>query len=267
MQQFERDYCNLVQKILNKGEYRETRNAATLSIFGESLCADLRNGFPILKGRKLYPAGVLGELAAMLRQPTNVKDFERWGCNYWKLWGDKDTGALRVDYGNQWFNFNGVNQIADLKHKLATNPADRRMIINSWRPDRLDDLSLPCCHYSYQFHVSTDNVLNMVWTQRSVDVMIGLPSDMIFAAAWLIAIANEFNFIPGKIKMDFGDTHIYADHEESAYQYLGQAAIATDVMVDWDYNTSRMDFTQFEPSDLVLLNYNPQPPINFKLHG
>jgi thymidylate synthase len=267
MQQFERDYCQLVQKILNKGEYRETRNSATISIFGESLTADLRNGFPILQGRKLYPAGVLGELAAMLRQPKNVKDFERWGCNYWKLWADKETGDLTVDYGNQWFDFNGVNQIADLKDKLANNPADRRMIINSWRPDRLDELSLPCCHYSYQFHVSTDNVLSMIWTQRSVDVMIGLPSDMIFAAAWLIAIANEFNMVAGKIKMDFGDTHIYADHEESAYQYLGQAAITKDVMVDWDYNTSRMDFTEFEPSDLVLLNYNPQSPIIFKLHG
>lgn len=266
MQPFEQEYCNLVKKVLKKGEYRETRNAATVSIFGESLVADLRDGFPILQGRKLYPSGVLGELAAMLRQPKNIKDFERWGCNYWKLWADKDTGDLNIDYGNQWFDFNGVDQIAELKDKLANNPADRRMIISSWRPDRLDELSLPCCHYSYQFHVSETGVLSMIWTQRSVDVMIGLPSDMIFAAAWLIAIANEFNLVPGVIKMDFGDTHIYADHEEQAYQYIEQAILPSDP-VEWDFNTACGDFCKFIPSDLQLLNYNPKPALKFKLHG
>lgn len=267
MQPFERAYCELVQQVLHDGELRGTRNANTLSIFGTSLTADLRDGFPILQGRTLYPDGVLGELAAMLRSPKNVKDFKRWGCNYWELWADKETGDIEVDYGNQWFDFNGVDQIAELKDKLANNPADRRMIISSWRPDRLKDLSLPCCHYSYQFHVSEENVLSMIWTQRSVDTMIGLPSDMIFAAAWLTAIAEEFSFTPGKIKMDFGDTHIYADHEECAYQYLQQAYSMKVGPVNFDYNTARDDFCKFEPSDLVLLNYNPEKPIRFKLHG
>lgn len=266
MQPFELSYVQLVKKVLRDGELRKTRNAETFSVFGTSLIADLREGFPILQGRKLFPAGVLGELAAMLRSPKTVADFERWGCNYWKLWGDEE-GKLTVDYGNQWFDFNGVDQIADLKDKLANNPADRRMIINSWRPDRLSELSLPCCHYSYQFHVSKEGVLSMIWTQRSVDVMIGLPSDMIFAAAWLIAIANEFDLTPGKIKMDFGDTHIYADHEERAYQYIDQTVSSVTEPVEWDYNTVRTDFCKFQPSDLQLLNYAPQPALKFKLHG
>jgi thymidylate synthase len=267
MQPFELEYCELVHKVLRTGELRQTRNAETFSIFGTSLTADLRDGFPILQGRTLYPDGVFGELAAMLRSPKNVADFERWGCNYWKLWADKDTGDLNVDYGNQWFNFNGVDQIAELKRMLEKDPANRRMIISSWRPDRLGELSLPCCHYSYQFHVSDNGVLSMVWTQRSVDVMIGLPSDMIFAATWLIAIANEFDFTPGTIKMDFGDTHIYASHEERAHDYLQQAYAMDDAPVLWLYNIARLNFCNFVPEDIKLVNYNPQKPVRFKLHG
>ena len=266
MELFEYDYSALVQRILDDGELRETRNQSTKSLFGESLSFDLRDGFPLISGRKMFPKGVLGELAALLRKPKCVEDFTKWGCNYWGQWAD-ENGQLELDYGNAWFDFNGFDQIADLKHKLANNPADRRMIINAWRPDRLSDLSLPCCHYSYQFHVSTDRVLSMVWTQRSVDVMVGLPSDFILAAAWLIAVASEFNLTAGKIKMDFGDTHIYTDHIDGAKQYLKQCDDVHVAKVHWGYATDGEDFCEFKPDTLIIGEYSPQPSIQFKLHG
>ena len=266
MQPFERQYANLVRKVLTKGAIRATRNADTYALFGQSLEADLRDGFPILQGRKLYHRGVFGELAAMLRQPKCVDDFKKWGCNYWGLWANA-AGELNVDYGNQWFNFNGFDQVAALKDMLANDPTNRRMIISSWRPDRLGELSLPCCHYSYQFFVE-DNVISMVWTQRSVDTMIGLPSDMLFAAAWLMAIANEFGFEAGRIKMDFGDTHIYTSHYTQAKQYLDQCVGAELWPVTAVCRAPEgKDFCEFEPDDIDLLNYHHAAPINFELHG
>jgi thymidylate synthase len=262
---FENAYCSLVREVLGLGNFRTTRNASTYSVFGRSLRADLRDGFPILQGRKLYPRGVLGELAAMLRKPTCVQDFKDWGCNYWSAWAAED-GSLNLDYGNAWFDFNGFDQIAALKNMLAGDPNNRRMLISSWRPDRLAKLSLPCCHYSYQFYVNR-NTLDMVWTQRSVDIMIGLPSDMIFAAAWLIAIANEFDLQPGCIKMDFGDTHIYTDHIEPAMQYLKQAEECRKCIVNWEFTAATgTDFCKFEPDQLILLDYEPAAPISFNLH-
>lgn len=266
MEMFEFDYADLVQRVLEYGELRETRNQSTKSLFGESLSFDLRDGFPLLSGRKMFPQGVLGELAALLRQPKSVKDFTDWGCNYWGQWAD-ENGQLELDYGNAWFNFEGFDQIADLKDKIKNDPANRRMIINAWRPNRLEELSLPCCHYSYQFHVSTDRVISMVWTQRSVDVMVGLPSDFILAAAWLIAIAAEFDLVAGKIKMDFGDTHIYTDHIDGACKYLEQCDEVYLAKVHWGYATQGEDFCEFTPSKLILGEYSPKPAIKFKLHG
>jgi thymidylate synthase len=263
----EKEYCELIKRILAEGERRKTRNGYTLSIFGASLTVDLADGFPILQGRKIFYKGVFGELAAMLRGPKTVQDFKDQGCNYWDDWGD-EQGRLSIDYGNQWHDFNGVSQIEMLKESLRNNPTDRRMIISSWRPDRLDQLSLPCCHYSYQFYVRDDAYLDMIWTQRSVDTMVGLPSDIVFAAAWLIAISREFYLVPGRIKFDLGDCHIYEEHIASgALQKYLDAYIESEPreITHMYIAPPGTDFCQFDPSALYLLDYNPKPAIKFEL--
>ena len=267
MQQFEVDYANIIKDILMTGATKETRNGLTKSVFGRSLViSNIDSHFPLIQGRKMYPRGILGELAAMLRRPTHIDDFKAWGCNYWDLWAD-ETGELTVDYGNAWFDFDGFNQIADLKDKLANNPDDRRMLINSWRPNRLEDLSLPCCHYSYQFYVA-NNTISMIWTQRSVDMMIGLPSDIVFAAAWLIAIANEFGFKPGTIKMDLGDCHVYSEHVNGALTYVDRVLENGRIMQTCRYKLNAdpgKDFCDFVPEDIKLGFYDSYEAIQFKL--
>lgn len=265
MQQFEKDYAKLITNILQSGEVRKTRNGETRSIFSEMLTIPMNGdySFPILQGRRMYPKGVFGELAAMLRKPQHIEDFERWGCNYWKLWA-KEDGSICVDYGNAW---HADNQIVNLKEALANNPTDRRMIINGWRPHMLDKLDLPCCHLLYQFYVRDGKYLDMMWYQRSVDTMIGLPSDIVFAAAWLIAIANEFGYQTGKIKMMLGDCHIYAEHYEAANQYVANVETAPfDKAPAYMYTPKTgKDFCEFEPSDIVLSVYPSHPKLDLEL--
>lgn len=267
MQMFEADYMALIKKILANGEYRDTRNSVTKGIFGEQLRIDMSTGtFPLLQGRKMYYRGVFGELAALLRRPVHIDDFKKWGCNYWDTWAD-ENGKINVDYGNAWFDFNGVNQIKELKNSLVNNPMDRRMIITGWKPNGMKDLSLPCCHCLYQFYVSTDGKLSMLWYQRSVDVMIGLPSDIIFAAAWLIMVANEFDFEPGEIVMSLGDCHIYESHLQGAYEYISREEVlhnyhAPKYMVKAHKGK---DFCDFEPTDIEIHGYRSQQPIKLEL--
>lgn len=265
MQQFEKDYAKLITKILKTGEVRKTRNGETRSIFGEMLTIPMNGdySFPILQGRRMYPKGVFGELAAMLRKPTSLANFEAWGCNYWKLWA-KEDGSICVDYGNAW---HADGQIERLKDTLANNPTDRRMIINGWRPHMLDKLDLPCCHLLYQFYVRDGKYLDMMWYQRSVDTMIGLPSDIVFAAAWLITIANEFGYTPGEIKMSLGDCHIYAEHYEAANKYVDIVQTSPfDRKPTYMYTESvGKDFCMFEPKDIVLSVYPSHPKLDLEL--
>ena len=269
MRKFEQDYASLISRILLTGEERETRNGMTKSLFGLNLTVPVGESlFPMLQGRKMWVNGPIGEYAAMIRKPKHLDDFRKWGCNYWELWAKPDN-SIDIDYGNAWFDFNGVDQIADLKDKLANNPTDRRMIVNGWRPDRLNTVDLPCCHYSYQFYVRGGKHLDILWNQRSVDMMVGLPSDIIFAAAWLIALAREFDLTPGFIYMSLGDCHVYGNHIDSAEAYLDFVSDAEQqAPITYHYEAPvGFDSCKFEPDMLKLLNLPDAPRLHLELNA
>jgi len=269
-------YAKLIQKIMHSGQKRETRNVSTYSIFGELIEIDISTHFPLLNGRKLFYKPVLGELAAMLRGPKHIDDFKKFGCNYWNSWGYKkdahdinnahgpDEGHIEVDYGNAWLDFNGFNQLEDVVNKLQNNPADRRIIVSGWRPDRLDKLSLPCCHMLYQWYVRGDT-LDMVWYQRSVDTMVGLPSDIILCAAWNIILANQCGYKPGVIKLVLGDTHIYDNHINGTLDYLRQLNNCEEAKVPYEIDP-KATISNFRPEMLTLGEYQPQDKLGFELN-
>lgn len=258
-------YPDLIRKVIEQGTYRTTRAGDAISIFGEMLKVDMEQGLPIMQGRKMYLKPVIGELAALLRGPKSVEDFKRFGCNYWDSWAD-EHGMLELDYGNAWRNFNGVDQLKALVDAIKRDPTDRRLLITGWRPDRLKELSLPCCHLLYQWYVRDDKYLDMIWYQRSVDVMIGLPSDMVLAAVWTALIAKDCNLVPGNINMCLGDTHIYADHLEGVTDYLRQLKsmpAPKPVLYALAEEASVFNFT---PEMLQLATYESGKPIKFKLN-
>ncbi len=259
MQQFERSYAEIVEAILAHGYTKEGRNGKTKSIHGMQLKVPCNN-MPLLEGRKIYYEGVLGELAAMFRGPKHVRDFEQFGCNYWGQWADAD-GSLCVDYGNAW-----LPQLYDLANNIKKNPYGRRHIINGWRPKYVDKLSLPCCHYSYQFLVTPEGTLDMIWIQRSVDTMVGLPSDIILAWAWLAVLADECMLLPGTITMQLGDCHIYEEHFANAEIYLERVKSA-----NYGSNTiyrlerNGRNFYQFTPDWIKVVEYNNMGPLKFEV--
>jgi len=260
----DRKFRNLIINALAQ-EPRKTRNAVTRSYFGEHLVVDslIHNQLPALLGRKLFLKGIIGELAAFLKGPKAVKDFKAQGCNYWDSWGDK-AGKLNVDYGNAWLDFEGVNQLKEVVKSLKTHPEGRRHLISGWHPAHLKDLSLPCCHYSYQWYVK-DGCLEMIWNQRSVDIMIGLPSDIILAAVWNILMAQTVGLKPGRLNFMLGDCHIYESHLEGVDTYLEQANDTPQMYLPtWELDPKATVFN-FEPSMFKVLKYAPMPSIKFAL--
>jgi thymidylate synthase len=261
MKQFETQYANLVSYVLSVGAMRKTRNGYTKSVFGVDITwFDLEQEFPLLLGREVLYKGVLGEFAAMVRGPKDVYDFKKFGCNYWDKFADPETGALNVDYGNAWLQ--PVDQIDWLIETIKKDPTNRRLIINSWRPENLANLTLPCCHYSYQFYVNNDK-LELLWIQRSSDLMIGVPSDAILAALMVLTIAKETGLRPGAIKMSLGDCHIYEEHVDQAKQYLMNTIVAEQTPIEYEYVGDGMK--SFIPEDIIIRQYKPHGKLQFKL--
>ena len=199
---------------------------------------------------------------------TKLQDFKDRGCNYWDAWAD-NKGTLRLDYVTQLHNnlitLKGLQtpQLEALKIGLVNDKYSRRHIINLWVPENLHNLSLPCCHYSYQFIVSTDNKLHMIWTQRSADVMVGIPSDMILAYLWVQCLSKELGFKPGEVTMNFGDTHIYEEHIAGAKQYL--EVLEPRLIPIATLNDKFTCIEQFYPDQLDIIQYEPHPALKFEL--
>lgn len=262
-----REYKELVKQVLEQGELKPGRNGNTISLIGTQLKFDATN-IPLLNGRKIFYKGVVGEFSAFMNQCFRLKEFKDRGCNYWDAWAStKET--LCLDYADQLHEIQvnikdaWYSQLEALKIGLVNDKFSRRHIINLWRPENLHLLSLPCCHYSYQFIVSTDNKLHMIWNQRSADTMVGIPSDMILAYLWVQCLSKELGFEPGIVTMNFGDTHIYKEHIAGAKQYL--EVLEPRLIPIATLNDKFTSIENFYPDQLDIVQYEPHEAIKFEL--
>ena len=248
-------YKKLINNILNNGKLIKGRNGDTLEVFGTQLKLDVSNNqFPMITGRKMFSRGIIGEFLAFIQTDcTHLTDFTDRGCNYWKLWADKD-GNLDIDYPPG-------NQLYDIIEDIKSDPHSRRHIINLWNPQNLPSLSLPCCHYSYQFNIQNDKI-NMIWTQRSADTMIGVPSDMILATLYLHIVGMATGYKPNEIIMNFGSTLIYTEHLENVTEYLN-AEIFKGPQIEID----DLPYTTLIHDNFLISEYNYSDPIKFLLKG
>lgn len=267
---FEEKYLTIGKKILTDGETVMGRNGTTKQLFGETLKIDLQYGLPVITSRQMFYKGILGEFAALMNSPfDNISHFEKYGCNFWKDWADKN-GNINVDYGNEAnkpINKQGDSQMSEVVRMLKEDPHSRRIILNLWNPENVynkeNPLSLECCWFNLQFHVRDNLFLDIVWTQRSVDWAIGCPADMILASLYNIVIANQVGLIPGKIIANFGNVHLYEEHH---FDFLEQTKREPFKSPDWQLNAPvGMEYKDFLPEMLGLIGYDYHEKIKYTL--
>lgn len=106
-----------------------------------------------------------------------------------------------------------VDQLADVLHSLQTDPTNRRMIINGWRPDEFDQMALPPCHIMYQFIADVTNTkLHLCMYQRSCDLGLGGPFNIASSALFLHIMSALTGFNPGTFTHFLADAHVYVNH-------------------------------------------------------
>jgi len=283
-------YLDIIKKILDEGTVKENRTGVdAISIAGAMFEHDMSKGFPLLTTKKVPLRLVASELEFFIKGITDKTWLQERDNHIWDEWcspdkvpygHDEETKAkmkaereLGPIYGFQWRNFNakytsyntppetnGVDQLKKVIETLKNNPNDRRMIVMAWNPTKLKHMALPPCHYGFQVTV-INNKLNLLWNQRSVDSVLGLPFNIASYALLLHLLAKESGFEEGKLVGFLADTHIYVNQLDGIKEQLAREPrslpkIKTNnfkSIFDWKY------------TDTELEDYDPHPRIKFPI--
>lgn len=281
MNNTDRQYMDILGKLMSTGELREGRNGRTYSLFGEQMRFDLSEGFPLLTTKKVHFKSILVELLWFLRGDTNVDWLHQHGVTIWDEWTDKD-GDLGPVYGKQWrswpdkprtntwihgFAAGGliggkIDQIANLIIGLRNEPYSRRHIVTAWNPADIDDMALPPCHCFMQFHVGTRGLSCHLY-QRSADWFLGVPFNIASYALLTHLIAHEVGLGVADLVMSFGDLHLYENHVDQAVQQLQREPRELPNLALRTFNGERgmIGLFDFLPADIEIVGYDPHPAI------
>ena len=265
----------------------------------------MENGFPLLTTKKMAWKSIVTELLWFLRGETNIKYLLDNDCHIWdgdayqkyymSSWKDCDEpyyskeefiNKIKTDedfakkwgefgpiYGKQWRDWGGIDQIQNLIDELKTNPDSRRLIVNAWNVGEINKMTLPPCHYSFQFYTreleSGQRGISLMWNQRSVDTCLGLPFNIASYGLLLHIVAKMVGMVPEQLIGSLGDTHIYSNHVEGALEQIRRTWFPLPSLVfsnDLDFSGTIDDFlATATPEKFKIENYTSHPSIKFPL--
>ena len=270
MTNIENEYKVLISEILHRGLDKEDRTGTgTKSVFGRTIRHDMSLGFPILTGKKISFNAARTELLWILQGRTDLQYLEDNGVKYWRPDYERSgrtDETLGPVYGKQWRNFDGVDQLANLVNAIRINPWSRRLLVSAWNPVDMDDMVLPPCHYAFQVYIN-NGVIDLMWQQRSADVFLGLPYDIVMYGLLLEMLAKGSDLIPGQLIGQLGDCHLYNNHLEQAEIYLNRSKRALPQVFVLDGISANVlgGLNIPEANEIKLINYNPYPAIKAEL--
>jgi thymidylate synthase len=285
-------YLDIVQNVLNNGVIKKTRQGPDAhTIAGAMFEHDMSLGFPLLTTKKMPFRLISTELEFFIKGITDKQWLLDRNNHIWDEWAspkkapyghdeaakkrmleERDLGPV---YGFQWRHFNapyenhdtdytgkGFDQLKKLVDTLKANPNDRRMIVSAWNPLQFDEMALPPCHYSYQVTV-LDGKLNLLWNQRSVDTMLGLPFNIASYALLLHLLAKEAGLQEGRLVGFLADVHLFVNHVEGAKEQLSRDPHTYPLpKLETEPFTSIFDW---KAEDTKVIGYESYPRIPFEI--
>jgi len=212
------------------------------------------------------------------------------------LLNEDDMGPM---YGFQWRYFNvnydrvsspsnssyyksnnKFDQLQKVLNELKTDPYSRRIIMTTFNPAQVSNGVLyPCHSIVIQFYAKSDKndpnnlCLNIKMYQRSADVFLGLPFNIASTSLLLHLVCDylnlsntKFHYIPSKVIITLGDTHIYQSHIDPILTQLQSKMNefpTLKILHNNDYPITSIE--DYEWSNIELTNYISNKVIKAKM--
>jgi len=225
MNDFEIDYRNLISNIWEFGTKTKNRTkVGTKVAFNQGFNIDLRKGFPIITGKKIFFDKAYAEFNWMIQGMHTTNYLNKNGITWWNEYADAN-GDLGHTYGHQIRDFGGglhkdlqgIDQLELAIHELRYN--SRRAVVSFWNPHDMSKTPLPPCYTSMTF-VRINDSLNMQMVIRSSDTFLGLPYDIVIGALFLIRIAEHLELTPCFLGLSLANAHMYLNHKHAYNTYM-----------------------------------------------
>lgn len=223
----------------------------------------------------------VGEILGFINGARTQEELEAYGCKFWKPWTSDEAKAkkrgLEVgdlgpgSYGAAFHDFptleeGGFDQYKVMIEQMKDRPELRTHIITpfipqyiSRAPGRQQKVLVVPCHGLQHYNIDVaKGEMSLVHFQRSGDVPIGVPFNMVHYALLLILVAQVTGYKPRKLVHIISNAHMYNQHKEMVDELLARPAHSfPQLLVD----PSVKNIEDFRTEHFSIKEYTAHPPI------
>ncbi len=223
----DQQYCNTLECCLRSGERIQTRNSGVRRLIHRT--HDF-SSTPLVRVRKTAWRNCIREMEWFLSGSTNINDLHPSVRHWWEPWKDS-AGCVRYNYSKQLRHWNVAQQDAWVMYDqveamvecLKKHPNSRRNLLTTWNAAEMAAEDCPitnCWGTVIHAFVTGGNRLRLVTYQRSVDVICGLPHNLLQMAAFQLWLCHRTGLMVDGLTWIGGDVHVYDQHIELAERML-----------------------------------------------
>jgi len=274
----DQEYKYLIYRIFTSGDELETRNHRVKSVIDYPQIIFTET--PLVTVRKTAWKKAIREMEWFLSgEPECPEELLDW----WD--GQLDTqGRYVAGYGQQFRSYSCLShggfrfdQIEFLLKGLRDHSASRRLVVTTWNPAEMAAITSlnhnpntpSCCHGSMIQCSVRDGKLHMTHYQRSADVLLGVPHNLVQYFALILYLAHWSNLEVGSLRWLFGDVHLYQEesHVECAKQIIQSPIRSVDTPIKLCYNPIiglAGGIPEFKASDFTMDGVIPEPLVTIR---
>jgi thymidylate synthase len=275
-------YRDLLGRILEQGEPTPTRQGpAALTLMQQTMRFDLANGFPMITDRSLasFWRKPIGELCAFINGATTLAELEAFGCDWWGDWATPEKTASRGlapgeigpgSYGGAFHDFPtsegpGFDQFAHLVEQIVELPADRTHFVSPWIPQyqvrgagKVPRTTIAPCHGWVHVRILGGR-LHLHMFQRSGDVPVGVPSNMVQYAALALMLEHLTGYEAAAYYHTISDAHVYDDQVDRVRAMLAREPRRLPTVELTAGGREVKDIHDFRAEHFDVADYDPHP--------
>ncbi len=277
-------YSNILKNIVTNGIFSPTRQGpAAKTLLGQQMHFNLENGFPIITERSVagFWKKPIDELCAFINGVRTRDGLAEYGVSWWDEWTTAEKSQKRGlepgdigpgSYGAAFHDFPTANgksfdQFKHVVEQIKELPELRTHFITPWIPQYIvrgkgkqQKVTLAPCHGWIHIRI-IDGGIYLHMFQRSGDVPIGVPSNMIQYAALVLMLEQLTGYAAKQYVHTISDAHIYEDQIDKVQEVLTREPRPFPTVQLTDEGMKITDIHDFRGYHFTLADYDPHPSI------